>query len=97
MIATARQHGDGGIALVQAVIDVDLEGLDALGRHGEVVGIADRSSCSEIPRAAISRGASIVEKRLAPADLAPAQISAIVHDCEQAWASLGQDRHWTIN
>ena len=96
VIATARAHGDGGVALVQSVIDIELDGLDALGRHGEVVGISDRSACSAIPRAAISRGASIVEKRLGAADLASSQIGTFVRDCELAWAAIGEPR-WTIN
>ncbi|MDB4959574.1 MAG: pseudaminic acid synthase [Myxococcales bacterium] len=101
VIATARANGDGGIALVQSVLDADLEGLDELQRHGAVLGIVDRSACSEIPRAAISRGASIVEKRFKlrgdGSTLCPDQISELVRDCEQAWAALGTDRQWTVN
>ncbi|HEU4614122.1 MAG TPA: N-acetylneuraminate synthase family protein, partial [Kofleriaceae bacterium] len=101
VVATAHANGSGGIALVQSVIDVDLEGLDALRRHGSVVGIADRSPGPAIPLAAISRGASIVEKRFSlrtgSKGLVPTEVSAVVRDCEQAWASLGSDRHWTIN
>ena len=101
VVATARANGRGGIALVQSVIDVDLEGLDTLRRHGSVVGIADRSHGPAIPLAAISRGASIVEKRFSLRSdgraLCPVEVSAVVRDCEQAWASLGHDRHWTIN
>jgi N-acetylneuraminate synthase len=100
VIATAHAHGSGGIALVQSVIDVDLEGLDELHRHGSVVGIADRSSCSTIPMAAISRGASIVEKRFALSSttaLCPVVMSSMVRDCEETWASLAGDRQWTIN
>ena len=101
VVATAHANGNGGIALVQSVIDVDLEGLDSLRRHGSVVGIADRSHGPAIPLAAISKGASIVEKRFSLRNdgkaLCAAEISAVVRDCEQAWASLGRDRHWTIN
>jgi sialic acid synthase SpsE len=101
VVATAHANGSGGIALVQSVIDIDLEGLDALRRHGSVVGIADRSSGPAIPLAAISRGASIVEKRFTlksdGMQLCPIELSAVVRDCEQAWASLGDDRVWTIN
>lgn len=100
VVATAQANGDGGIALVQSVIDLELEGLDSLRRHGSVVGIADRSSGAAIPLAAISRGASIVEKRftLRPesAMLCPVEVSAVVRDCEQAWASMAE-RTWTIN
>ncbi len=94
-VATARENGDGGIALVRSVIDVDLEGFDALGRHDAVRGIADRSRCGAIPRAAITRGASIVEKRFG--ELSRAEVSAIMRDCEQAWVALDEDRRWTLN
>lgn len=102
VVGTARENGTGGIALVQSVIDVDLEGLDALRRHGSVVGIADRSPGPAIPLAAISKGASIVEKRFSLRDsgnktLPLGELSAVVRSLEQAWASLGRDRHWTIN
>jgi N-acetylneuraminate synthase len=101
VVATVHANGNGGIALVQSVIDVGLEGLDTLGRHGSVVGIADRSAGPAIALAAISRGASIVEKRFSlrsdDKTLCPVEVSAVVRDCEQAWASLGDDRHWTIN
>ena len=100
VVATVHANGDGGIALVQSVIDVDLEGLEALHRHGSVVGISDRSNGPLIPMAAISKGAAIVEKRFSLANdgvLSPAEINPVVRDIEQAWASLGDDRHWTVN
>lgn len=100
VVATVHANGKGGIALVQSVIDVDLEGLDELRAHGSVVGIADRSRCSAIPMAAINRGASIVEKRFTLADtaqLCPVEMSSVVRDIEQAWATLGSDRVWTLN
>jgi N-acetylneuraminate synthase len=101
IVAAVHANGTGGIALVQSVIDLELEGLDALHCHGSVVGIADRSSCSAIPMAAIHRGASIVEKRFSlkpgAAQLCPVEVSAVVRDCEQAWASLGDGRAWTVN
>jgi N-acetylneuraminate synthase len=100
VVATVHRNGNGGIALVRSVIDVDLEGLEALGRHGSVVGIADRSAGAAIPLAAIERGASIVEKRFSvrgDAMICPDEVSAVVRGCEQAWASLGDDRRWTIN
>lgn len=100
VVATVHANGSGGIALVQSVIDVDLEGLDALRRHGSVVGIADRSAGAAIATAAITRGVSIVEKRftLRPDSdmLCPVEVSTVVRDCEQAWASMA-DRIWTIN
>jgi N-acetylneuraminate synthase len=96
MVATVHANGNGGIALVQSVIDVDLEGLDELRRYGSVVGIADGSRCSAIPKAAISRGASIVEKRFV-LERAQVEMSLVVRDIEQAWATLGCDRSWTVN
>lgn len=101
VVSTVHANGNGGIALVQSVIDVDLEGLEALRRLGSVVGIADRSRGPAIPLAAISKGASIVEKRFSlrtdGKELCPVELSTVVRDCEQAWAQLGHDRHWTIN
>src|SRR5687768_829986 len=44
IVSTVHANGNSGIALVQSVIDVDVEGLEALRRHGSVVGIADRSA-----------------------------------------------------
>jgi sialic acid synthase SpsE len=95
VIATVHSNGNGGIALVQSVIDVDLEGLDALHRHGSIIGIVDRSAGAAIPLAAISRGASIVEKRFSLHT--PLEVAAVVRDCEQAWASLGAGRRWAFN
>jgi pseudaminic acid synthase len=101
IVATANENGTGGIALVQSVIDVDLEGLDALRRHGSIVGISDRSNGPAIPTAAITRGASIVEKRfsLRPdgAGLCGLELSSVVRECEQVWASLGTGGAWTTN
>jgi len=101
VVSTVHAHGNGGIALVQSVIDVDLEGLDALVRHDSVVGIADRSAGPAIPLAAISRGASIVEKRFTLREdgqlLCPVEVRTVVRECEQAWALLGDDRRWTVN
>src|SRR5690348_5249978 len=85
VVETALRNGTGGIALVQSVIDLELDGLDALRRHDAVVGIADRSDGAAIPLAAISRGASIVEKRFtlsAGSELCPVAVGAIVRDCE---------------
>lgn len=100
VIETVHQNGCGGIALVQSVIDEELEGLDALRLHDMPVGISDRSRGVEIPLAAISRGASIVEKRFTlrgDNTLCPVELSSVVRDCEMAWASLGSDRRWVTN
>jgi N-acetylneuraminate synthase len=100
VIETVHQNGTGGIALVQSVIDLQLDGLAELGLHDAVVGISDRSRGAEIPLAAISRGACIVEKRFTLRGdnmLCPIELSAVVRDCEQGWASLGTDRRWVTN
>ena len=99
VVATVHANGHGGIALVQSVIDIDLEGLDGLRRHASVIGIADRSNDATVAVAAIERGASIVEKRLSLSSdgSSLSEINAVVRDCEQGWASLGDDRGWTVN
>lgn len=100
VIETAQENGHGGIALVQSVIDCELEGLEELSLQHAVVGVADRSQGVEIPLAAISRGACIVEKRFTLRDdnmLCPIELSSVIRDCELAWASLGTDKHWVIN
>lgn len=101
VIATAHAHGKGGIALVQSVIDVELEGLAALRRHaGALVGIADRSRGADIPRAAIASGVPIIEKRFVLRGddaLCPQEVGEVVRDCEQLWASMGDDRQWAFN
>lgn len=101
VVATVHANGNGGIALVQSVIDVELEGLDALRKHASVIGIVDRSAGPAIPMAAISRGASIVEKRFClrsdRTELCPIELSTVVRECEQTWASMGDGRAWTVN
>jgi sialic acid synthase SpsE len=102
IVATVRANGHGGIALVQSVIDLELEGLDGLHRHEAVVGIADRSADPATALEAISRGASIVEVHLAPhaEPTSPANhgpLASVVRRCEQVWAALGPDRVWTVN
>jgi pseudaminic acid synthase len=101
VIETADSNGTGGIALVQSVIDAELDGLAAISRQASVVGIADRSPGTAIPLAAISRGASIVEKRFKIGDegasLRAAELAGVVRDCELAWAAQAADRRWSVN
>jgi N-acetylneuraminate synthase len=99
VVETVHANGNGGIALVQSVIDIGLEGLDGLRQHASVIGIADRSNDPTIALAAIERGASIVEKRLSLSSdgNSLSEIDAVVRGCEQGWASLGDDRGWTVN
>ena len=70
-VATAREHGAGGIALLHCVSgyptppeQTNLRRLDALVAHGCPVGISDHSPGATIPIAAVARGACIVEKHL---------------------------------
>ena len=97
ILVTARANGDGGVAFVQSVLDRDLEGLDRLARLGAVIGIQDRSTCSEIPAAAITRGAAIVEKRICADALDTDRVARVVRDCEETWAALSDDNRWTSN
>jgi N-acetylneuraminate synthase len=101
VIDTAQQHGADGVALVQSVLDAELDGLETIARQSTVVGIADRSAGAAIPLAAISRGASIVEKRIRLWEgrerAQAAALAEVVRDCELAWASQGRDRRWSVN
>jgi N-acetylneuraminate synthase len=70
-IATARTHGNGGVALLHCVSGYptppeqsNLRRLDALRVHGVVLGISDHSPGAIVPIAAVARGATIVEKHL---------------------------------
>ena len=98
VVATAHQNGDGGIALVQTVIDSELDGLDELHRHEVAIGVLDRSPGAEVAIAAIARGASIIEKRLSAKPRDTAALGPFVRAVETAWASLvRRDRRWTLN
>jgi sialic acid synthase SpsE len=97
VVALARSEGAKGVALVQRVLGGGLGYLDDLRRHNTVVGISDRSSAPGVTQSAIGRGARIVETRLAPRRI-KAELSAVVRDCELAWALLGNvDDRWTTN
>jgi N-acetylneuraminate synthase len=87
VVDTAHASGDGGIALVQCGSG-GLERLDALLRHRAVVGVSDLEPGCAISRAAITRGASIVEKRMG------SDLASVVRDCGQAWASRGAVVQW---
>jgi N-acetylneuraminate synthase len=97
VVETARSNGNGGVALVHSA-GSGLERLDALLRHRAVVGVSDLLPGRDIPRAAITRGASIVEKRLdLPMGGEIVELAEIVRDCEQAWASRGAMPVWPNN
>jgi sialic acid synthase SpsE len=85
-IATARDNGSGGIAL----LGHELDALEVLGAHRKVIGIAETSQGTTDPQDAVTRGARIVEQRVGP------ELSAVVQDCAHAWAALDH-RRWTTN
>ncbi len=105
-IETARMHGNGGVALLHCVSgypapieQTNLRRLDALARHGTVVGISDHSPGAVVPIAAVARGAAIVEKHLtlrradggpdAGFSLEPSEMAEVVRGCQLAWSALG--------
>ena len=97
VVALARREGAASVALVQRVLGSGLGYLDTLRQHNTVVGISDRASSPGVVRSAIGRGARIVERRLAPRAI-KAELSALVRDCDLAWALLGNaDQPWTHN
>jgi N-acetylneuraminate synthase len=105
-VDVARSHGNGGIALLHCVSGYptpieqsNLRRLDALTRHGAVVGISDHSPGAVVPVAAVARGAAIVEKHLtlrradggpdAGFSLEPAEMAEVVRGVRTAWSTLG--------
>ena len=54
---------------------------------------------SRRPRSRAARASSRRGSRCRPTGqlLCPVEVSAVVRGCEQAWASLGDDRRWTLN
>ena len=105
-VETARTHGNGGLALLHCVSgyptpigQTNLRRLDALARHGAVVGISDHSPGAIVPIAAVGRGACLIEKHLtiARADggpdagfsLEPAEMTEVVRGARLAWEALG--------
>lgn len=105
-IETARTHGNGGVALLHCVSgyptpieQTNLRRLDAIARHGTVVGISDHSPGAVVPTAAVARGAAIVEKHLtlrrsdggpdAGFSLEPAEMAEVVRNAKLAWSALG--------
>lgn len=96
VVVHALREGAESVALIQRVAGYALGGLDALQSHGVVVGVSYRPADSTVVRAAIERGASIVEIRMSPHRLG--ELARLVEDGQRAWASLGSARdHWTTN
>src|SRR5262249_22120412 len=95
-----------GVALLHCISgypapieQTNLRRLDALARHGTVVGISDHSPGAIVPIAAVARGACIVEKHLtlaradrgpdARVSLEPPEMAEVVRGCELAGHGLG--------
>ncbi|MEO8698591.1 MAG: pseudaminic acid synthase [Kofleriaceae bacterium] len=105
-IETARMHGNGGVALLHCVSgyptpieQTNLRRMDAIAKHGTVVGISDHSHGAIVPMAAVARGAAIIEKHLTLArsdggpdagfSLEPAEMAEVVRGCTSVWQALG--------
>jgi pseudaminic acid synthase len=105
-IETARTHGNGGVALLHCISgypapieQTNLRRLEAIAKHGCVVGISDHSPGAIVPIAAVARGACMIEKHLtlARADggpdagfsLEPAEMVEVVRGAKLAWQALG--------
>jgi pseudaminic acid synthase len=105
-IETARTHGNGGVALLHCISSypapieqTNLRRLDAIARHGTVVGISDHSPGAIVAMAAVARGAAVIEKHLTLArsdggpdagfSLEPAEMAEVVRGCATVWQALG--------
>lgn len=105
-LETARTHGNGGVALLHCIsgyptpIDqVNLRRLEAIAKHGTVIGVSDHSPGAIVPITAMGMGSSIIEKHLtlsradggpdAGFSLEPAEMTEVVRGCRAAWSALG--------
>ncbi|HEY4176516.1 MAG TPA: pseudaminic acid synthase [Kofleriaceae bacterium] len=102
----ARTHGNGGIALLHCIsgypapIDqTNVRRMDAIAKHGTVVGVSDHSPGAIVPITAVARGGSIIEKHLilsrtdggpdAGFSLEPHEMKDVVEGTRLAWSALG--------
>ena len=105
-LEAARSAGNGGVALLHCIsgypapiAQTNLRRIEAIARHGCVVGISDHSPGAIVPIAAVARGAAIIEKHLTLArgdggpdagfSLEPSEMVEVVRGCELAWQALG--------
>lgn len=105
-LETARTHGNGGVALLHCIsgypapIDqTNVRRMDAIAKHGTVVGVSDHSPGAIVPITAVARGGSIIEKHLilsrkdggpdAGFSLEPAEMLEVVRGSKLAWKALG--------
>ncbi|CAN5910255.1 pseudaminic acid synthase [soil metagenome] len=102
----ARTHGNGNIALLHCIsgypapIDqTNVRRMDAIAKHGTVVGVSDHSPGAIVPITAVARGGSIIEKHLilsrtdggpdAGFSLEPHEMRDVVVGTRLAWSALG--------
>lgn len=105
-LEVARTAGNGGVALLHCISgypapieQTNVRRMDAIAKHGTVVGISDHSPGAIVPITAVARGASIIEKHLTLArsdggpdagfSLEPAEMHEVVRGCKLAWHALG--------
>lgn len=105
-IETARANGTGGVALLHCIsgypapIDqTNVRRMDALARHGTVVGVSDHSPGAVVPITSVARGGSLIEKHLtlsrrdggpdAGFSLEPHEMLDVVCGARLAWKALG--------
>ncbi len=105
-LETARSAGNGGVALLHCIsgypapiAQTNLRRMEQLASYGTVIGISDHSPGAIVPIAAVSRGATIIEKHLTLArtdggpdagfSLEPQEMSEVVRSCALAWSALG--------
>ncbi|HEY4057141.1 MAG TPA: pseudaminic acid synthase [Kofleriaceae bacterium] len=105
-LEVARTHGNSGIALLHCIsgypapIDqTNVRRMDAIAKHGTVVGVSDHSPGAIVPITAVARGGSIIEKHLilsradggpdAGFSLEPHEMKEVVEGTRLAWSALG--------
>lgn len=105
-IEVALANGNGGVALLHCIsgypapIDqTNVRRMDAIAKHGTVVGVSDHSPGPIVPITCVARGGSIIEKHLTLArrdggpdagfSLEPDEMLEVVRGAKLAWQSLG--------
>lgn len=107
-LKTARAHGSGEVILLHCVSgypapagDSNLRTIPHMAEaFGTVVGLSDHTLGTAVPVAAVTLGASVIEKHvtLARADggpdgafsLEPDELARLVADCRTAWEAVGE-------
>ena len=107
-IATAKQEGCEEILLFHCISSYPapiqeanlLQMLQLKEKYGVEIGLSDHTIGNTAAIAAVSLGASAIEKHFKPTDgmsgpdtsfsITPIQLSALVNDCNDAWNALGR-------